>query len=91
MTGLFNSLKEKRAIFARELAYLHESVKEDAIDERMEKVEKAYMKDSTRSYTEAVEMVNEMPDSFEEEDRDELTKIMEATENLTFDEMIGIE
>ena len=92
MGSIFDSLKKRRAMYAHTMAYLHESTIEDSIDDCTEKVERKYMRESNEleAFQEAAQMLEEMPEAFEHEDAAEINRMMEATEDLSFDKMIGI-
>ena len=92
ITSILNGMKEDRAKFVRDLAYIRENAEEDLLMERVEKAEKYVGKarvDSFESYVEAATTLDSMPDSYPEDD-DEIKRILESTDDLTFDEMIGI-
>lgn len=92
LTGTLNSIKEKRANFVREIAYLREMAEDDIIDRSMDSAESQYVKETSADYKEAADMIAEMANAdFTAEDDAELTRIMEATQDMTFDQMIGIE
>ena len=94
ITSILSGLKKDRAKFVRELAYIREDAEENLYMERVEKAERAKGKvkvDDFESFVEAATILETMPDDYNEEDDAELTRILESTDDLTFDEMIGIE
>jgi len=93
INNILSSIKEDRAKFVRDLAYIRENAEEDLIAERVEKAEK-YMgakPDKFESYVEAVTILESMKEDYSDEDNAELQRILESTEDMTFDQMIGIE
>lgn len=94
ITSILNGLKEDRAKFARELAYIRENADEDLYMERVERAERALGKskiDDFESYVEAATIMETMPEDYSEEDNVEIQRILESTDDLSFDEMIGID
>lgn len=87
-----DAIREERARFARDVEYLKETAIDDEIDERLEISESNYTMESAEELEEAMEMVNRLPG---EEDllaeSAEVEAILDATENLTFNEMVGID
>ena len=63
--------------------------KEDGIADRGDKAESQYVKETAEDLKEAKRMVLEMP-ADETQDEKEITSSCESTEDMTFDEMIGI-
>lgn len=77
-----------------DLAYMIEELDDMAIDDALEILEEAEIKECTVGYDqldpdiqEMMERMDEIPDEHEEEIR----RVMETTEGITFDQMIGIE
>ena len=93
ITNILTGLKEDRAKFVRELAYIRENAEEDLIADRVEKAERALGRksDDFESFVEAVSIVDTMDDDYATEDAEEINRILEANNDLTFDEMIGLE
>lgn len=89
--SILNGAKRERAEFAREIAYIREMTSDDAVDDIMDKVDKVLYTESSDDYREAVNVMNMMQESYPEEDAAEMDRIMEATHNISFDEMIGVE
>ncbi len=90
LTGILDSVKRDRARFARNIEYLREMAREDVVDDRTEVAESQYVKETIEDYKEAAEMVNQLPSDDSKEEAAEIQRIMEATDDITFDEMIGI-
>jgi len=89
LTGTLNKIREERAARIRDVEYIREMVSEDAIDDRFFDIELMNLKESGNIYAEAAETVKQIPtdDSFR---KDEINRILNATRNLSFDEMLGI-
>ena len=91
LTGILESVKRDRAKSARNIEYLREMAREDVVDDRTEVAESQYVKETIEDYKEAAEMINQLPSDDSKEEAAEIQRIMEATDDITFDEMIGIE
>jgi len=89
--NILTEAKRERAEFAREVAYIREMHYDDEIDDIMDKVDSNIYHESSDDYKEAMEVAIMMQESYPEEDAAEMQRIMEATDNLSFDEMIGVE
>ena len=90
LTGILDSVKRDRARFARNIEYLREMAREDVVDDRTEVAESQYVKETIEDQKEAAEMINQLPSDDSKEEVAEIQRIMEATDDITFDEMIGI-
>lgn len=93
LNSMQNTQKE-RAKFAREIDYLRETALDDMIDERMEVLESSMSNlslDSEEELKEAAEYVDrlEIDDEVAIEEA-EVNRILNATDNLTFMEMVGV-
>jgi hypothetical protein len=62
---------------------------EDVIADRVDVAESQYVKESLNDLKDALAIVKEMPDD-DNDDQREINTILEATEDLTFDEMLGL-
>ena len=91
LTGILESVKRDRAKSARNIEYLREMAREDVVDDRTEGAESQYVKETIEDYNEAAEMIDQLSSDDSKEEAAEIQRIMEATEDITFDEMIGIE
>jgi hypothetical protein len=92
LANVLDNLKRERAEFARNVEYLRETANDDLLDDRMDVAESLFVKESYDELVEAANMVNEMSDEEEVEmESAEIDKIMNSTENISFNEMIGIE
>lgn len=94
ISTLLNGYRRESAERECDLAYMIEEMDDMAIDEALEILEDGEIKESTVGYDqpdpeiqEMMERMDEIPDGHE----DELRRIMETTEGITFDQMIGIE
>ena len=91
LTGILESVKRDRAKSARNIEYLREMAREDVVDDRTEVAESQYVKETIEDYNEAVEMIDQLSSDDSKEEAAEIQRILEATDDITFDEMIGIE
>lgn len=77
----------------RDLAYLLEDTEDERIDELMEMAEDIYVKEdpefmeSTSDLQEIIEQIDDIPDTTDEE----ISRIMESTGGITFDQMLGLD
>ena len=91
LTGILESVKRDRAKSARNIEYLREMAREDVVDDRTVVAESQYVKETIEDYNEAAEMIDQLSSDDSKEEAAEIQRIMEATDDITFDEMIGIE
>ena len=91
LTGILELVKRDRAKSARNIEYLREMAREDVVDDRTEVAESQYVKETIEDYNEAAEMIDQLSSDDSKEEAAEIQRIMEATDDITFDEMIGIE
>lgn len=89
LTNVIESIRRERATFIHEVEFIREMAKEDAIADRVDKAESQYVRETVEDLKEAKRMVLEMP-ADETQDEKEITRICESTEDMSFDEMIGI-
>jgi hypothetical protein len=89
LTGIIDSIRKERATFLHEVNFIREMANEDVIANQVDKAESQYVRETTDELIEAKEMVDEMPSDTTQDDA-EINKIMEATEDMSFDEMIGL-
>lgn len=91
LNGIVNNIKRERAIFAHEVAYLRDIHEDDVISERMERVDSKYKRESVSDLIDAKNMIDEMTIESAQADFDsEINRLMESTEDMTFEEMLGI-
>lgn len=91
LNGIVNNIKHDRAIFAHEIAYLRDIHDDDVLSERMEKADPKYRRESVSDLIDAKAMIEEMTVESAQEDFDnEIDRLMESTEDMTFEEMLGI-
>ena len=92
LNNVLDNLKRERAEFARDVEYLRETAIDDVLDERVETAESLFVKESSDELIEASEMLKKLnADEDATMEAAEIDRIMNATENLTFNEMVGIE
>lgn len=84
-----DKIRRKRATFLHEVAFVREMANEDIIADRVDKAESQYIKESLSDLIEAKDIINQMP-SDDSDDQREINMLLEATEDISFDEMIGI-
>lgn len=91
IVGAVNAQRRKNAAFARDIEYLREMSADDGIMERMCEVENTlYVSECTEDYRDAAALLDDLsPDDDAAADA-EIDRILDATEDLSFDEMIGI-
>lgn len=91
LVGAMDSIRRDRAKFARDVEYVKETAKDDLVDHRLEVAESQYFSETVEELEEAANWADRI--SIEDEaaiSEKEITRIMEATEDLTFDEMAGL-
>ena len=90
LTGSINSMRQERAAKASDIEYLREMAREDAIDDRMMQLDNSLLTCDSSVIREATEAVDKIPtdDNFRQQEQN---RILNATHDLTFDQMIGIE
>ena len=93
LNTLIDNIKLERAKFSRDVEYLRELAIEDNLDDIMEGVEEEMLgsMDTSAELLEAAEDLEKLSDEDEEFSNNEITKIMEATEDMTFDELIDVD
>lgn len=84
-----DKIRRKRATFLHEVTFVREMANEDIIADRVDKAESQYIKESLSDLIEAKDIINQMP-SDDSDDQREINMLLEATEDISFDEMIGI-
>lgn len=84
-----DKIRRKRATFLHEVAFVREMANEDIIADRVDKAESQYIKESLVDLIEAKDIVNQMP-SDDSDDQREINMLLEAADDVSFDEMIGI-
>lgn len=86
-----NEIREARAKFIRDAEYAKETALDDIIDSRVEIAESVFEKETIDELMEAAELVDRLPD---EEDlvaeAAEVSRILEAEKDITFEEMVGV-
>lgn len=92
MTKTYDDIRKAKAIFAREVEYIKETAADDIIDERVERANSQFVKESIDELEEAVTMVERL--DIEDEiavESVEVQRLLDAEENITFNEMAGIQ
>ena len=91
LTNPIESIRIENAKFARNIEYIKETALDDQIDERVEAAESEYYPESIEEMEEAAAMVNRLPENEDPvEESAEIDRILNATENITFEEMANI-
>ena len=91
LTNPIESIRIENAKFARNIEYIKETALDDQIDERVEAAESEYYPESIEEMEEAAAMVNRLPEDDDPvEESAEIDRILNATENITFEEMANI-
>ena len=92
LTNPIERIRIENAKFARNIEYIKETALDDQIDERVEAAESEYYPESIEEMEEAAAMVNRLPEDEDPvEESAEIDRILNAAENITFEEMIGLE
>lgn len=87
-----DTIRENKARFLRDVEYLKETAIDDMIDERTEVAESVYETEKMEELIEAAEMVNKLSgDEDVVTESEEVQRILDAKEDMTFEEMVGIE
>lgn len=91
LANAMDAIRKDRAKFARDIEYVKEAAKDEVIDKRLEVAESQYFSETTEELEEAANWVDRLNVDDEEQVAEaEVQRILEATEDITFDEMIGI-
>ena len=91
LTNPIESIRIENAKFARNIEYIKETALDDQIDERVEAAESESYPESIEEMEEAAAMVNRLPEDEDPvEESAEIDRILNATENITFEEMANI-
>ena len=91
LTNPIESIRIENAKFARNIEYIKETALDDQIDERVEAAESEYTPESIEELEEAAAMVNKLPSDVDPiEESAEIDRILNAEENITFEEMVNI-
>lgn len=92
MSNVMDDIRMERAAFARDVEYVKEIANDDVIDDRLQVAESQYFKETVEEMEDAAQWVRRLDVSdMDKRDAAEVSRILEATEDLSFDEMIGIE
>lgn len=89
LNNVVDSIRNEEAQFVHELAFVREINEEDKLADVMDKVESRYMRETSEDFMEAKKMVDRMPSEITTEDADEVNTLLESTNDISFDEMIG--
>ena len=90
---IMESFRRKEASHARDLAYLMEDMEDDTIDACLEMAESddPMLESAYDAEDPEIQEMLEHMDELDDGEEDEVNRIMEATEGLSFDQMIGLE
>lgn len=92
LTTTMDSIRRKNASFARDVEYIKETALDDEIDVRTEMADGQFRRETVEELVEAADMVKKLDDTEDPvQEATEIDRILNATENLTFEEMAGIE
>lgn len=91
LTSTADYIRKERAKFARDVEYLRETVNDDIIDIQVEKAESKYNTETVEELQEAAYMVDKLPidDEYTAESV-EIQRLLDATENMSFEDMTNI-
>lgn len=88
-TDSLANIQRKRAEYARDVEFMREMASDDLIDDITAKTEQLYLKESVID-DEEIELIMEKITGEDDMSEKEIQRIMEATEDMTFDEMVGV-
>ena len=84
-----DSIRESRARFIRDIEYIKEMCDDDFTDDRFFALDNKFgSHDTYDQYLNAASLMEQIPEDDTEEE--EVKRILEATEDLSFDEMINV-
>jgi len=92
ITKTYDDIRKEKAKFARNVEYIRETSLDDMIDERVERAHSQYVRETIEELEEAANMVNRL--EIEDEvavESVEIQRLLDAEENITFNEMVGIQ
>lgn len=92
ITKTFDDIKKERAKFARDVEYIRETAIDDVLDERVERAHAQFERETIEELEEAATMLDRLnTDDEAMTESTEIQKLLDAEENITFNEMVGIE
>lgn len=92
LTSTIDSIRKENAIFARDVEYIKETAIDDEIDERMESAENVFDRETIYELEEAASMVKRLPSDVDfVAESAEISRILNADSDITFEEMAGID
>lgn len=93
LNTILDNIKLERAKFARDVEYLTEEAIQDEVDDATELAEESVLGyiETSDELLEAAEVLESMSANDEVSANEELQRILEATDDMTFDEMIDVE
>jgi len=93
LNSILDNIKLERAKFARDVEYLTEMAIEDEVDDILEAAEEEVLGtiETSDMLLEAAAELDKISDEDTEFSNSEIQRIMEATEDMTFDEMIDLD
>jgi len=93
LNNILDDIKLERAKFARDVEYLTEEALQDEIDDSLELAEESVLGyvETSDELLEANDYLESMSVDDEESSKEEIQRIMEATSDMTFDEMVDVE
>ena len=93
LNSILDNIKLERARFSRDVEYLTEEALQDEVDDYLELAEESVLGyvETSDELLEAAATLEKMTDDDEESSNEEIQRIMEATEDMTFDEMIDVD
>lgn len=92
LTSTYDSIREQKAKFVRDVEYLKETSLDDMIDERVETAQSQFVRETIEELEEAASMVNRL--SIDDEiaiESAEVQRLLDTETNISFNEMVGIE
>ena len=89
LTGVLNNIRRERAKKARELEYIKEAAATMVEDDRLLQIDDRMVNADENEYEDLAEVIDQIELSEEEED-EEIDRILDADHDLSFEEMCGI-
>lgn len=92
LSNSIDELRVERAKFAQSIEYLKETAIDDEVDERTELAEEMYEREKTDELQESADMIKRLnPEEELMEESVELDRILNAENDITFNDMIDME
>lgn len=91
LNNALENIRMEKAIFARDVEYVKEIALDDIIDTCTESAESMFERETMDELVEAAAMVDRLPSEEDiTEEAVEISRILDAEDDISFEEMIGI-